>query len=67
MTLSSSSSPLSVPFPILYDVVVLCTKISIIKLPLAIVRIFVGYDYIEGVEPQGLRRILSSFSILNIT
>jgi hypothetical protein len=37
-------------------VVVLCTKLSITKLPLAIIRIFIGYDYIEGVEPQGLRR-----------
>jgi len=31
-------------------------NISIIKLPFAIVRIFVGYGYIEDVEPQGLRR-----------
>jgi hypothetical protein len=37
-------------------VVILCTKISIIKLALAIVRILVRYGYIEGVEPQGLRR-----------
>jgi hypothetical protein len=31
-------------------------NISIIKLPLAIVRILIGYGYVEGVEPQGLRR-----------
>jgi hypothetical protein len=34
------------------NVVVLCTKISIIKLLLVIVRILVGQDYIEGVKPQ---------------
>jgi hypothetical protein len=34
------------------DVVILCTKISIIKLPFEIVRIFVGYNYIKGVESQ---------------
>jgi hypothetical protein len=43
-------------------VVFLCTKISIIKLPLTIVRILVGYDYIDGVEPQGLcRRCYQAF------
>jgi ribosomal protein S8 len=38
------------------DLAVLCTKISIIKLSLAIVRILVEYGYIEDVDPQGLRR-----------
>jgi hypothetical protein len=36
------------------DSIVLCTKISIIKLPLTIERILVAYGYREGVEPQGL-------------
>jgi hypothetical protein len=38
------------------DVVFLCTKITIIKLPLTIIRILVGFGYIESVEPQGLRK-----------
>jgi hypothetical protein len=49
------------------DVVISWPKLSIIKIPLTIGRIFVAYGYREGVEPQDCRGFVIKFERLKLT